>query len=605
MKRIITVISLLLAVAVQGLALDIQKGTYYFDNSLTRYPVVKFVYGSNSPAVTRVVSMTDEGGDRWSVTFDEAVTGIYRYVVAATSMADGTYQQSFTEVKDYISQTLDEPRTITSDNPMPVGWIYTPTDNEKWASAEWRMPYDQAYSGTLPVLFIKTDAPVTSKETYVGATCYIDALGLEGYTSLGTADEPLTLQVKGRGNWTWKDFAKKPYRLKFNEKVKPLGMRKSRHFVLMACADDNLGFLRNTVGLELSRRLSLAYTPWQEPVEVVLNGDYIGLYMLTEKIRVATKRVNIVEQADLETDPDSITGGWLFEIDNYDEDGQVVITEGNGQKLRFTMHTPEVLSGEQRSYITGLLTATDRAIYASDKRSTGWEQYIDIDSLVRYYIVQEVMDDAESFHGSCYIHKERGDDTKLIFGPVWDFGNAFQRGYDRFIYQDPPFGQSWIGEIARFPRFQERVKEVWRPFLGRQYPGLDEYIDRFIARIATASLCDARRWPSYGTTNIEERKSEFKRRMGEKVAFLTRQWGEGIDFVWGDVNGDGTVDVADISAIISVMAGNGQPSIADDPYSSADVNGDGAVNVADVSAVISIMTTAAPDAKGRKNPHTL
>ena len=605
MKRIITVISLLLAVAVQGLALDIQKGTYYFDNSLTRYPVVKFVYGSNSPAVTRVVSMTDEGGDRWSVTFDEAVTGIYRYVVAATSMADGTYQQSFTEVKDYISLTLDEPRTITSDKPMPVGWIYTPTDNEKWASAEWRMPYDQAYSGTLPVLFIKTDAPVTSKETYVGATCYIDALGLEGYTSLGTADEPLTLQVKGRGNWTWKDFAKKPYRLKFNEKVKPLGMRKSRHFVLMACADDNLGFLRNTVGLELSRRLSLAYTPWQEPVEVVLNGDYIGLYMLTEKIRVATKRVNIVEQADLETDPDSITGGWLFEIDNYDEDGQVVITEGNGQKLRFTMHTPEVLSGEQRSYITGLLTATDRAIYASDKRSTGWEQYIDIDSLVRYYIVQEVMDDAESFHGSCYIHKERGDDTKLIFGPVWDFGNAFQRGYDRFIYQDPPFGQSWIGEIARFPRFQERVKEVWRPFLGRQYPGLDEYIDRFIARIATASLCDARRWPSYGTTNIEERKSEFKRRMGEKVAFLTRQWGEGIDFVWGDVNGDGTVDVADISAIISVMAGNGQPSIADDPYSSADVNGDGAVNVADVSAVISIMTTAAPDAKGRKNPHTL
>ena len=605
MKRIITVISLLLAVAVQGLALDIQKGTYYFDNSLTRYPVVKFVYGSNSPAVTRVVSMTDEGGDRWSVTFDEAVTGIYRYVVAATSMADGTYQQSFTEVKDYISLTLDEPRTITSDKPMPVGWIYTPTDNEKWASAEWRMPYDQAYSGTLPVLFIKTDAPVTSKETYVGATCYIDALGLEGYTSLGTADEPLTLQVKGRGNWTWKDFAKKPYRLKFNEKVKPLGMRKSRHFVLRACADDNLGFLRNTVGLELSRRLSLAYTPWQEPVEVVLNGDYIGLYMLTEKIRVATKRVNIVEQADLETDPDSITGGWLFEIDNYDEDGQVVITEGNGQKLRFTMHTPEVLSGEQRSYITGLLTATDRAIYASDKRSTGWEQYIDIDSLVRYYIVQEVMDDAESFHGSCYIHKERGDDTKLIFGPVWDFGNAFQRGYDRFIYQDPPFGQSWIGEIARFPRFQERVKEVWRPFLGRQYPGLDEYIDRFIARIATASLCDARRWPSYGTTNIEERKSEFKRRMGEKVAFLTRQWGEGIDFVWGDVNGDGTVDVADISAIISVMAGNGQPSIADDPYSSADVNGDGAVNVADVSAVISIMTTAAPDAKGRKNPHTL
>ena len=515
-------------IAFQAQALDIQKGTYYFDNSLTQYALPKFVYGSNSPAITHVVSMTREEGDRWSVTFTETVTGIYRYIVAATSMADGTYAQPFTEVKDHISLTLDEPRTITSDRAMPPGWVYTPTDNGKWASAEWRMPSEQACSGTLPVVYIKTDAPVTSKEEYVGGTCYIDAQGLEGYASLGTADEPLPLQVKGRGNYTWKDFAKKPYRLKFADKVKPLGMKKSRHFVLIANADDNLGFLRNTVGLELSRRLGLAWTPWQEPVEVVLNGDYIGLYMLTEQIRVAGKRVNIAEQADMETAPDSITGGWLIEINNYDEPGQVAIAEGNGAALRFVMHSPEELSNEQRSYITGLLTATDRAIYATDKQSTEWERYVDLDSLVRYYIVQEVMDDAESFHGSCYIHKERGRDTKLIFGPVWDFGNAFQRGFDRFIYQDPPFGQNWIGEMARFPRFQERVKEVWRPFLGDRYPSLSNYIDDFIARIATASICDYNRWPNYGTGNIEERKNEFKRRMKEKVAFLTKHWGEGI-----------------------------------------------------------------------------
>ncbi len=528
MKNIIALIAALLSATVQGQALDIQKGTYYFDNSLTRYAVVKFVYGSDSPALTHVVSMTPEGGDLWSVTFDDDVTGVYRYVVAATSMTDGTYQQTFTSVKDYISLTLDEPRTITSDKPMPVGWIYTPTNNDKWAAAEWRMPSAKAYSGTLPVMYIMTDAPVTSKDVYVTATCYIDAMGLEGCDPLGSAGQPLTLQIKGRGNYTWKDFAKKPYRLKFDEKVKPLGMKKSRHFVLMANADDNLAFLRNTVGLQLSRMIGLAYTPWQEPVEVVLNGDYIGLYMLTEKIRVAKNRVNIVEQADLATDPDSITGGWLFEIDNYSEEGQVTITEGNGEKLRFTMHTPEELSSQQHNYITSLLTATDHAIYATDKSSTAWEQLIDIDSLACYYIVQEVMDDAESFHGSCFIHKQQGQDTKLIFGPVWDFGNAFRRGFDKFIYQDSPFGQNWIGEIARYPRFQERVKELWRPFLGDKYPALDAFIDQFISRIATAAICDANRWPSYGNANAEERKNEFKRRMHEKVAFLTRQWGEGI-----------------------------------------------------------------------------
>ena len=527
-KHFVTCAALLLLSALQALALDIQKGTYYFDNSLTRYALPKFVYGSNTPAETHVVSMTREEGDRWSITFAESVTGIYRYAVAATSMADSTYRRSFTEVKDYISQTLDEPRTITSDRPMPVGWVYTPTNNEKWASAEWRMPYDQAYSGTLPVVYINTEAPVTSKDDYVGATCYIDALGLEGYTSMGSADEPEGLQIKGRGNYTWKDFDKKPYRLKFDEKVKPLGMKKSRHFALIANADDDLGFLRNTVGLELGRRLGLAWTPWQEPVEVVLNGDYIGLYMLTETVRVASKRVDVVEQADLETHPDSITGGWLFEIDNYEEPGQVTMSEGNGAWMRFTMHTPEVLSASQRSYIAKLLADTDRAIYAADKQSTDWERYVDLDSLTRFYIVQEVMDNAESFHGSCYIHKQRGDDTKLIFGPVWDFGNSFHRGFDKFVYQDPPFGQNWIGEMARFPRFQQRVREVWQPFLGDSYPSLDDYIDDFIDRIATASLCDYNRWPGYGTGNNEERKNEFKRRMREKVAFLTRHWGEGI-----------------------------------------------------------------------------
>lgn len=518
----------LLCAAVQAFALDIPKGTFYFDNSLTHYPVVKFVYGSDNRNMACVISMTDMGNDRWAITFPETVTDMYRYCFAGTSMADSTYQQTFSSVKDYISLTLNENRTVTTDTPIPIGWTYTPTNNDKWASGVWQQPGGQAFSGTLPVLYIKTDTPVTSKETYVDGTYYIDALNLEGYESLGSADAPLPLKIKGRGNYTWKDFAKKPYRLKFEEKAKPLGMKKSRHFTLLAHADDNLGFLRNTVGFELSRRLGMAYTPRQEPVEVVLNDNYIGLYMLTDKIRVDSKHVDIIEQANLETHPDSITGGWLIEIDNYSEEGQVTFKEGNDATLRFTMHTPEVLSDEQRTYITNLLKATDQAIYEKDKNSTTWEQLIDMEELARFYIVQEVMDNAESFHGSCYIHKERGEDTKLVFGPVWDFGNAFQRDFNKFIYKDPPFGQNWIGEIASFPRFQDCVKSLWRSFLGNEYPQLDTFIDQFIDHIATATLSDARRWPQYGTTDVEGRKNEFKRRMSQKVAFLTSQWGTGI-----------------------------------------------------------------------------
>lgn len=258
------------------------------------------------------------------------------------------------------------------------------------------------WSGTLPVLFIDTESEVNSKEVYVKGKYYIDALGLEGYQSLGTKENPLPLQIKGRGNWTWTGFNKKPYRLKFDLKASPLGMKSNKHFNLLANADDHNAFLNNTVGFQLSRLLKLAYTPEQRPVEVVLNGDYIGLYMLTDKIRVEKNRVNIVEQSDEETDPQNVTGGWLLEIDNYDEENQIRMTESNGYTLRFTYHTPEVLSDVQKNYITDFLKATDRAIYNTDKTSTEWEQYIDIDALARFYIVQEVMGDGESFHGDNY-----------------------------------------------------------------------------------------------------------------------------------------------------------------------------------------------------------
>ena len=384
----------------------------------------------------------------------------------------------------------------------------------------------QPYSTTLPVLFINTDHPVDSKETYVNGSYYVETFGLDGYQPIGSRDNPLPLQIKGRGNYTWDSFSKKPYRLKLQEKVALLGMKSNRHFTLLAHADDDLAFLRNTVGFELSRVLGLDYTPEQEPVEVVLNGDYIGLYMLTDKIRVGKQRVNITEQDDYETDAYNITGGWLIEIDNYDDQPQVTITESDGQKLRATVHSPENLSSQQTQYLRDLLVATDKAIYKTDKSSTQWEQYIDIDALARYYLVQEIMDDAESFHGSCYIHKERGNDTKLVFGPVWDFGNAYRRSYHHFIYDNPPFGQNWIGEIARYPRFQEHVRRLWHQYFNHYQQEVFNAIEQFIAQIASAAVNDGQRWPQYSQADTQQRKEEFIHRLKSKTEFLRQQWGE-------------------------------------------------------------------------------
>ena len=209
------------------------------------------------------------------------------------------------------------------------------------------------YSGTLPVMYIQTEnnAPIVSKEDYLNATYYVDALGVSDYENIGSASAPLTMEIKGRGNYTWKDFNKKPYRIKLTEKQPLLGMTKSKHYALLAHADDSKGFMRNAIGFELGRMMGMAWTPEAKPLEVVLNGDYIGLYFLTEIIRVDKDRVNIVEQEDEETDPMNITGGWLVEIDNYQDDPHITIKEGGKHTMWITYKTPEVLSSVQEMFL--------------------------------------------------------------------------------------------------------------------------------------------------------------------------------------------------------------------------------------------------------------
>lgn len=382
------------------------------------------------------------------------------------------------------------------------------------------------YSGTLPVMFIATEggAPVDSKETYVGATYYIDPMGCAGVEALGSASAPLGMRIRGRGNYTWTGFEKKPYRLKFDEKASPLGMNKSRHFALLAHADDTFGFLRNPVGFRLSEMIGLPWTPAQQPVEVMLNGSYIGLYFLTETIRVAKDRVAVAEQADDAAEPSDVTGGWLVEIDNYADSPHVTVSEGwGGGDIWFTYKSPESLSASQRDYLTEQMTTINALIYGDATSPELWE-HVDLDALVRYYIVQEIVDDYESFHGSCYLHKDVGEGEKWKFGPVWDFGNAFSSPKGDFIDHDRVWHQVWIGGISRFPAFQEKVREVWRSFSS--YDDIYGYVRSYASTISEACEYDARRWPRYGNANADSEAAYVISWLKESKSWLSERWGE-------------------------------------------------------------------------------
>ena len=398
------------------------------------------------------------------------------------------------------------------------------------------LPPMPSYSGTLPVLFINTEGfrDIVSKETYLHAKWWLDNMGNEGYESIGSPSEPLGMQIKGRGNSTWANLDKKPFRLKLDVKHNVLGMPSNRHWILMANAQYWMGQMNDALPFEIGRRMGMAWNPRQEPIEVVLNGEYIGLYFLTEKVRIDKDRVDIIEQQDFETDPDRITGGWLLEIENFGQYSNIEFTEGNGIPFFVTTHSPEQLSDEQKDFITSFLMRTDSAIYLEDKNNSLWEQYIDIDALAIYYIVQETVDNHEAFSGSCFMHKQRGNDTKLIFGPLWDCGSSFSRWspsyeFNEFIYENLPsyFYSRWIGEIVKFPRFQERIKYHWKRFYEEVYPAMDDYLDSFAAKIEQAGNADKERWPQYWGDDITRRLNIYgKPSFHKKVAWLNEQWGE-------------------------------------------------------------------------------
>ena len=393
---------------------------------------------------------------------------------------------------------------------------------------------ENTVSGTLPVVYVNTDnrQTINDTETQVPASIYIDSVVSE-YPSLGTANNPIRGTIKGRGNYTWRDFDKKPYKIKFEVKQKVLGMPNNRHWCLMAATDDNLGFLRNPAGYAISRALGMRWTPRMRPVEFVLNGQYQGLYFLTEHVRIASNRIHIREQADQETHPDSITGGWLVEIDNYPSENNISFEEGNGQHVMISLREPEVLSRQQRSYLENQINTLNSVLYGSS--SSDLEDMIDLDEAAKYYIVQEIMEDCESYHGSCFLYKDRdslGITDPWKFGPVWDFGNAYHRQQETWIYVNPTWPQYWIGQLASWEAFQEKVKENWWIYYHTQKDSVRAQIQAFGNQIKQAAKKDADKWRNTkgynDNSDMTSKTNDFLRRYNWRVSWLYSQWGEGV-----------------------------------------------------------------------------
>lgn len=362
-------------------------------------------------------------------------------------------------------------------------------------------------SHSIPVLYIDTgDKEISSKEEYVQCTLVTDGTSVQG-------------GIKGRGNASWNIFPKKGYRIKLDSSIPMLGMEKDKDWVLISAYPDQ-SLLRNAAALSMAKVLTnLEYTPECALCDVFINGEYVGIYTFAEKIELGSGKL------DYNTDPDEyaflLEVGWDFNDDmvygkNFFDTGYIE---------RIVIKEPDITVkyGDEVKYIMDYLKKTEKAIEAL----SGYEEYIDVDSLIDYMLALEFSCNTESaFYRSCYFYKLPGE--KLKFGPVWDFDMAFGNhnmdndDYDTLFTVDTPHpylgknGVTWFTLLWEDEAFRTRVKIRWNEVKQQLLSTALETIDHEYQRVYPSQIENFERWDILGKKVGESPKYCYSHNTYEK-----------------------------------------------------------------------------------------
>ena len=360
--------------------------------------------------------------------------------------------------------------------------------------------------------------------------------------------------IKGRGNSTW-NAEKKPYNIKLSKKADLFGMGKNKSWCLLANAVET-SMIRNQLAYDYACNIGIDTTSPTRQLNLYLNGEYAGLYLITEKVEIGENRIDIydlegktedVNSKDLEDyplagsqssaqagtfkyaaipeNPDEITGGYLLELEKphrYPDEASGFVTD-NGQPV--VVKTPEYASKAQVEYIRGYYQDFEDALYSANgynSKGKHYSEYIDIDSLARMYLMLEFTANFDSCSSSFYLFKDVGG--KLVAGPAWDYDGSLgheapnhlinhveNTGDPELLYAQTCFisnraenRKSLLGQAFTHNDFQARVEKIWADEFSQYYPVFFNNITSFSEAIAKSFTMNAVRWNTLGTLDINK-----------------------------------------------------------------------------------------------------
>ena len=320
--------------------------------------------------------------------------------------------------------------------------------------------------------------PILLKDDKVPATVRIDGAADPAHNLLANAE------ISGRGNSTW-GMPKKPYKIKFDTKTIVLGMPAAKSWAVLANYSDKT-LLRNALAFCLSYKLGLEYSPHSRFAELTMNGEYLGLYQITNKTDEVEKAV---EKAQLSHAGDA----FVLEMDER-RDGDFWFFSRFGIPYVVGMDSSPEQAADIERWVTGVEQTLIDMSASGD--ISGLQADFDVESFIDLYLINEFLRNNDGFWSSTYVYR-LGAGQPLTFGPVWDFDIAA----GNIDYNDNDSTEGWWTRnmsryypyLARDPNFSTHVAARWA-YLSSQMPRLRQFIARSAA-IDAAQQRNFARWP--------------------------------------------------------------------------------------------------------------
>ncbi|MBR6285054.1 MAG: CotH kinase family protein [Muribaculaceae bacterium] len=503
--------------------------------------------------------------------------------------------------------------------------------------------YVQLTSTNLPIVFLNVDGRhidryerITARMKIIdngpGQPNYADTVAHPGQH----IDYEGYIALRYRGNTSYSGSPKKPYSFRTldapleeggeKQKVRILGMGKDNNWALIAPFADK-SMMRDALAFELARPW-MDFAPNTRFCEMLLDGTYYGVFVMTEVVSKGKHRLNLDDPGN---EGDELTGGYILEVDRTDEAYYTskyhpVNNRGrsyNNQYVHIQYKSPEYdeMTPEQIAYIQSAFDAMEATFASSNYKDPvkGYASKIDVTSFIDYQLAEEFAHNVDGYRLSTKFFKRRDSEDPRFKMVLWDlnlaYGNSdYYQGWrtDTWFYQsndimnnagDTQLVPFWWYKLNSDEAYTAALKQRWAQYRRANFRAdrLMATIDS-MAHVLTDGCAEARNsqaWPYWGryvwpnkyvAVDFDDEIDHLKQWVTDRLAWMDSQ----LDFdpnalLPGDVNADGVVDIEDVNIIINIILGKAS---AADYEGDPNADGEGDIDIGDVNAAINAILNA-------------